>query len=50
MLSFEIEKILNTPPSRLSADDMITIRFNGFIRKHYFVRWEIKDDRQLPDR
>ncbi len=46
----EIEKILNSPPQELSADDMIAIRYNGFIRKNYLVRWKIEDEQQLSDR
>ena len=41
MLSSDLEKILKTPPSQLSADDMMYIRFNGFIRNSYFIRWTI---------
>jgi len=50
MFSSDIEKILNSPPSELSADDMIAILYNDFIRKNYLVKRKIEDEQQLSDR
>lgn len=37
--TIDVGKVLNIPPEELTKDDKFVLRFNGFIRKSYCVKW-----------
>jgi len=46
MISEQIKKLIETPPSKLSESQKIQIKFNSFVRKNYYIRWKIKEDKE----